>query len=874
MVSLFGLKLGGGDRKKSQSKEPPKPPQRVDQNALGEGEFFGRDLARPQFPGSRPGSSRSNHNNVDWTAPYTGPIGASSMVDLSLPAPGRKGSFASLRPPNASAADRNTRWGNSSTTSLALPPPTIQGLRPGTPTRPKTATGRKDWVNPLDVHFGRDTSASRPVTRTGPVGGKQSRDQSIDATETRNLLNSETHHEIASLKASTHRKPSPEPPAQPAYNTNIASSTAPQVSSSLGQFDFGIKGLQKSTTLTSVATTSSSTSSNLDQGQTSRGFYGYPSPPKSVSPVSAYDNTSFSNKSAGPSSLRNLDTTIMRPPSPSSSSSGVLSPVANTADDDGDEWQAPVIRNVHAKRDTLTYHPPRRPSLTLELQTAEQARDRQARDDRDAVVGPGTSRDHDRHLAWRPKKPQLAEGLEGNFAAFDFGDSVRAPTVRTQRSVSPTGSWRSDTGTEKFPDMESVDSGKPEAAAPEQYAESPVEPRKEELWGNETTNTYHNTSRTGPRPSDPPEPQSHRPYQASPTRPFEDQQSYFPPAPAQRRQGPPRAAAGAHTGHRAALERGGYDLQGLTPSDAGPRGFAARNNADTHPRLRAPHLKPLLLQQQRSEWSDSSPAISSAYSQPFSDETDGPPTPEEFPLPQTQQAERPLSSPFNRPPMAGSFPQSKGLPRGRRPDPITIDNSPMNPPAPSTSSSRWRPWNSPSIVSPRSDSRSTHQQQYPYNPQDNGDQHGYTLPNWDDFDSAYDRHKSAMPAPLSPAPWSPTSTASSSALPPRLPSPTFPSLEKSISNSSPTLANSFELFYDDSKRQQRDEQHHQPLISPVMGSFGGLAQYQQAPPQRSPRRTEAQKAPPRPAPVTVPPSREGKSQQVSTAGNEFQASFI
>ncbi|KAF7552432.1 hypothetical protein G7046_g7412 [Stylonectria norvegica] len=90
-------------------------------------------------------------------------------------------------------------------------------------------------------------------------------------------------------------------------------------------------------------------------------------------------------------------------------------------------------------------------------------------------------------------------------------------------------------------------------------------------------------------------------------------------------------------------------------------------------------------------------------------------------------------------------------------------------------------------------------------------------------------HGSGLSSPISP-------TA------PSLPSPSFPSLEQSISTSSESLARTFEKTYD------------KPLISPVMVGVSRMR-------DRSPR-----VAPPRPSPIMTmpPPSRSSLEAGVRT----------
>ncbi|KAK8851641.1 hypothetical protein PGQ11_014120 [Apiospora arundinis] len=169
MVSFFGLKLGGDKKKKSgqaTDQHGSQSRQKIDQNTLGEGQFFGNDLARPgtyaasiYSTTSRPGSSystyRSKKSAGQKQSVYTNDthnLAALSYYDLgSRPATSYAPSFAKA------ATNFNLQWNGSSTNLEA--PPTLGSRRPSV-SSVKSAR-QKAWVNPLDVHFGkRDSSAS------------------------------------------------------------------------------------------------------------------------------------------------------------------------------------------------------------------------------------------------------------------------------------------------------------------------------------------------------------------------------------------------------------------------------------------------------------------------------------------------------------------------------------------------------------------------------------------------------------------------------------------------------------------------------------------------------------------------------------------
>ncbi|KAH7316835.1 hypothetical protein B0I35DRAFT_409981 [Stachybotrys elegans] len=898
MVSLFGLKLGG-DRKKSLSKasKPAEPKKRIDQNTLGEGQYFGRDLPRPQPLGTRPGTSASSRGPVMWNAPYAGPIGATSMVDLSMPAPGRKESFNSLRAPNPSGI---TYFSNGSGISLALPPPpSMLGIRPGTPTRPGTPGSRtKEWRSP----------GSRPQTRA-----RRSEEQDrplatgFDADDIDPLTKpSDTITRVESFSDNT------DVPGTPLKPRPARSGSAKSV---LTYLELANRDGR--------ASSSTTRESSNERERPSISSTGYPSPPKSYSALSFHDEPRLSRtNSHAPSNLRRVDT-AERPPSPPSSAElpAAASPDSRISDE---QWNGPVIRNVQAKRDTLTYHPPKRRSFTMEVQQFDRfvERGRNGSFTREYDHGSRTE-----GIDWRPKKPQQVEGLAGNFDAFDFGESVRTPTVGSRRAESPMDPRQRDPSPDKprgrrrpsptgsathdesrpgprrpSPPMRSAT--QLQETSPFDSNESPVDPTKRNPWAKDSILNRDRPRIYADRPRTAPGPGPALPTGLTPPPP--------PPNLAQRRAGPPRSAAGIRPGNSHDPDAAVFEGLGPRPADSALRRFESRDDANPRSRSRAPPPQPLSLRSHWDSMKEEKPHMkpaSTPHGPPIAETNymrtgnERPPLPPgDLPTPPTQDTptDRPLSSPFNRPPMAGDFPKSKGLPRGRRPDPLHLDQSQVAPPPLSSASSRWRAWPSPGFLG-RTDSP-TYQQQ-----QDAVEAQGYSLPNWDEFDSVRDRHQSAIPAPLSPlrgevpgltwyassSPWSPSSSSFTSTTAPRLPSPTFPSLEKSISSTSAQLAKSFELFYDEPAPNDRDAQRHQPLISPVLGSFPMPREPEPEPERERSRepssnrqtlRIDAQKAPPRPAPVAVPPSAKGVKNPLPaefagapgspTLGREFHVNFI
>ncbi|KAF4980312.1 hypothetical protein FZEAL_3629, partial [Fusarium zealandicum] len=377
MVSFFGLKLGG-DRKKSHDKQ--KAATRQIQHLHRDDQEFttpkdrrrltnSSNFSRPNL--TRPDTASSNRDlqlSTEWRAPYMNSAGgASSMVDLSA-----------LRPPamgnprfHSSDVNLNTRFANDSSTSLAAPAAVgaASTSRPATPTRPGTATSRREFENPFNVHFGKDSISSLPGSP---------------------------------------------------FDTDAKST--------LDQFEFGL-GDDKP--------------AKDEQDQAQPNNTGYPSPPPSIvnaerpfSPASQENRPSSSRRNApAPSGLRNVD--VAGP-------TALPSPAASVAD----VWDAPVIRNVQAKRDTLTFHTPRRKSFAMEVD------------------------------ATRDSSKPIAEGFAGNFAGFDFGDTVRRGSVSNRSLETPTSEGRDRESSEDDavePEPESERDGVHEGAQHERCHVAPVD---------------------------------------------------------------------------------------------------------------------------------------------------------------------------------------------------------------------------------------------------------------------------------------------------------------------------------------------------------------------------------------------------------------
>ncbi|KAI0458080.1 hypothetical protein F5B21DRAFT_461218 [Xylaria acuta] len=158
MVSIFGLKIGG-ERKKKSSKDidisAPKLRNLDDPNAIDSDFFDFKGGPNPTYEASVYSLSRQESGQSSLSkkskfkalkvAPFASNKFGSSMVDLPTP--------PSLRH-HASNPSLGRRWDTGSSTSLSLAPPSFNPMA-----RPSTSDGKsKTWVNPLDVHFIRDSS--------------------------------------------------------------------------------------------------------------------------------------------------------------------------------------------------------------------------------------------------------------------------------------------------------------------------------------------------------------------------------------------------------------------------------------------------------------------------------------------------------------------------------------------------------------------------------------------------------------------------------------------------------------------------------------------------------------------------------------------
>jgi hypothetical protein len=497
-------------------------------------------LNNRQYEPLRPTTSYSTKGPNSWRQTFKGLGANSSMVDLS--ASMRKGSIGN---PQTAPSESSLRgqWSSGSSTNLPLPSSLGgHGLRVGTPERPSTSSGRtKEWINPLDVHFARET----PGAGTSP--------QAI----------------------------TPAPKSPLALEVNADEVSDDKRGSDNTQSSHGTKNFDKYHPTT-----------NHDNG--------YPSPPQSISNGDqslSPDTPDLSNGSShfttpgGPSSL----------PSPAPSATSLQ----QTSDE---RWDVPVIRNVMAKRDTTTFHSPRRRSFTKDVEVEELE---------------------------RLRKQQQTEGFAGNFSAFDFGETVtRQPSREPQPEQEVViENVDQEKGVPKEEPKEEPQPFISPHIAPflSQDMEFPKVPRRRSSGPQVVSGVFEQ----------PPPAPVEKPADV-PTRPVTSYDNM------QRVAAPPAAAAGAHPGN-------GVESFERPPL---PLGFRVRLGSDASARRQTGPPRPLRpaaeLVPQQSEPSIKSP------NRPPSDKS----------ITATDAPKKSLeTSPMTayKKPIEGDFPVTKGLPRGRQP---------------------------------------------------------------------------------------------------------------------------------------------------------------------------------------------------------------
>lgn len=595
------------------------------------------------------------------------------------------------------------------------------------------------------------------------------------------------------------------------------------------QFGMDISSMRPHTSAGGSAFKSPLSQDNFDIGHSEKGGSisnkgegfvgpnGCPSPPPSVKSVeqglTRVNTDPRLSKGPAPSSLRRVNT---------ADHNGLPSPAVSE-----DRLETPVTRTMQARRDTMTFHSPRRRSFNKQVDEGVTRRQLRERTEQEKA---------------EIKKRRQTEGFEGNFSAFNFGGPIidASTPMPADMPISPTTIGQQDI----FPDGRRGSSPAVEKKSARERGMS--EPMTADAM--DCGEKADQGSRAG------------QPDSASIPWPSINS-----------------AENDARRGHNAAPSLDSF------PKPARPRVDSDTRCPDTPTALRAP--PPV---------TDRATIRSSQSSQGGQSERF-----DEAPPPTVNPDRRSQSPLRSKQPIGGDFPVTKGLPRGRRPSshgsqrgrsPERFEGAPppaLNPDRRSQSSLRGRqpiegsflttkglprgrrPGTGPAPIAPVPHGNGAPP---PRPPRDS--EAATTRPGWA---TRSDKHMSAVPAPLSPvaskpsfldheliAPAAKTSAAPSLG-PPRLPSPTFSSLEESMSEN---FAKAFDFTTPDPPAPRPDK----PLISPVLSEFG--MRIGNGP--ESPIRVEATKAPPRPPPVTVPLSASGtpNGSIKSPTTSEFSPGFI
>ncbi|KAI1126153.1 hypothetical protein F5Y10DRAFT_216856 [Nemania abortiva] len=371
MVSFFGLKIGGEKKKKSSrdlqiSAPKPRNLDLDDSNAIGSNFFNFQGAPTPSYEASVYSLSRqesgqstssiaSKFKGFKKVAPFASNKFGSSMVDLPTP--------PSLRH-HASNPSLGRRWNTGSSTNLSFAPPSFNPMA-----RPSTSDGKnKTWVNPLDVHFKRDSSKSGFRGPLSPASTMRDDGQPLTP-----------------LSAT---------PRSPLGQYELKLDLPDDVSSFA---DFGNFNVEAPAPLRIKKSTSTRLAAGLQTK--SQSPQKPPSPPQSITDKEVIENIipeppsklptaemrpqSAHSRRSIPSGFEELQNAITKfgpasLPSPSTTprASEEKPPAASMSSRSASPHTKrgsakPIIQNVRAKRDTLTINPQRRRSLQMRIEAAE-----------------------------------------------------------------------------------------------------------------------------------------------------------------------------------------------------------------------------------------------------------------------------------------------------------------------------------------------------------------------------------------------------------------------------------------------------------------------------------------------------------------------
>ncbi|KAI0835477.1 hypothetical protein F5Y06DRAFT_276366 [Hypoxylon sp. FL0890] len=402
MVSFFGFKIGGEKKKKTDVESSPAQVRRkLDQSPVDDDEFPIRRVGQNVPPGGNVYSvtQPDTLNSCKITAtrarasPYdseTAQLGAMSMSELSQP------NHPNLKQ-YASNPTLGTNRYNSSATDPIPPVPVRNPSRPATPVKQEPPP--QNWMNPLEMH---STKGSTPFTATMLSAPKSPLAQFEHTLEIPSESAAPLPNEDEVPMPLRIRRPSPSPqPAEPPKRTQSPNKP--------------------------------------------------PSPPQSIrgvenqSPVLGRPSFSrdevFRPSSRG--SLRNMPTTLKEVQNmqdiPNYGPASIPSPISTPRGSEEKAtnnlmnlWGEPVIRQVGARRDTLTSTAPRRMSLEMKVEELSRLRIEDSGQRPKTSNGPGPQthplmRPPPLNLDRRPRTPDRA------------GTYPPAPFKMDQRPQTPTG---------------------------------------------------------------------------------------------------------------------------------------------------------------------------------------------------------------------------------------------------------------------------------------------------------------------------------------------------------------------------------------------------------------------------------------------------
>ncbi|KAI1181280.1 hypothetical protein F4777DRAFT_585184 [Nemania sp. FL0916] len=415
MVSFFGLKIGGEKKKKSSRDlqiSAPQPQNPDDSNPDGNiFDFPGG--ANPSYEASvyslsRQDSRQSTRSKTSMfrglkVGPFASNKFGSSMIDLPTP--------PSLRH-HASNPNLGHQWTTGSSASLNLAPPSFNPMA-----RPSTSDGRnKTWVSPLDVHFTQDSSRtgfkgplSPALTETpkSPLGQYELKlDLPNDVSSFADFVNfSETVEAPAPLRI---KKPASTRLAMESQSEAQSPQKPPSPPQSIAERETLDNTVPEPT---KVLTTDMRPSSRKNHRNVPSGL----------------EELQNAISNFGPASLPSPSTTPRASEEKAPSASIPSRPASPTKKGNIN----PVIRNVSAKRDTLTINPQRRRSLQMKIEAAESG-NVPSLSSTDQSKAPKDGR-----LLERP--PPLTLNMGFRLSAADRNGPRSAPFLSTTtRSLTPT----------------------------------------------------------------------------------------------------------------------------------------------------------------------------------------------------------------------------------------------------------------------------------------------------------------------------------------------------------------------------------------------------------------------------------------------------